>query len=880
MTTLTAATPSMGGGMSAAGRMGRPQAQAQAGFAGMTGADFLRIIRQRLLLILAIWFLSMVTAAVATILLIKHRPLYLAKAYVRVESVEPVNPLQPLDPGGLQAADLQRVVSDQAVMMKNPSVLAKALNVPELKSTAWYRDAVEREGNWSESKIDLLDEAVSAVPVKDTSYLVVSARTRQASEAPILANVVVDTYISEVRKQQEDDIRRSKEDLDDELDIANQQYKAHLDDLEQFRATRDVLGVGNETNEELQTLSAVETELKLDLVSKESIWETLKNAGPDSPIIPPELEAMVNQDYTVRAYDAEVLRAEQELSSLKTNYGVNHRAVKRTQMQYDSVLSALNEERAAKLFKYKSEMVEQARINYLEAQHTLVKVQDQLEDARAEQRDRDADMAVYLRKLDEADIARQNQEQLQQQRDFVNIVLRGKNKLKIEKLPAVEPKKRYSPRWEIWMPGGALLGIVLGVGLALLLDIADKSVRTPRDISRHMVIPVLGTIPTSDDDEIEIERVETATIDAPHSIVAEAFRRLRANLFFSAPAEQQGVLMVTSPSAGNGKTTISTNLAISIALSGRRVLLVDANFRRPGVPRTFPHESEQGLSNVLIGRARLDDVVFSTGVPGLDVVSAGPTPPNPAELLGSSYLRDLVVDARSRYDQIIFDGPPVLLVSDAAVLAGAMDGVLMVCQYRVTSRGALQRARSQLDAINTRVFGAVLNMVETRAGGYFRKHYREFYDYQEPEEGGPVQKAQIESHPAAAATVETKAVPPNVPRGHSPAGAIDAERDFEPEPTPEFLSTDASPLPTEGLDWADKDDDLGDVRIDESLGLGDDIEDDGPFVTPVEEDSTALEDLDFGDDIKLDPNLDLGDELNGDSNRERPDDADEDTRRT
>jgi hypothetical protein len=144
---------------------------------------------------------------------------------------------------------------------------------------------------------------------------------------------------------------------------------------------------------------------------------------------------------------------------------------------------------------------------------------------------------------------------------------------------------------------------------------------------------------------------------------------------------------------------------------------------------------EEGLSNLLIGQGRLSDVVTPTSVPGLDVLGAGPIPPNPAELLGGSYLRDVIVDARSQYDQVLFDGPPVLLVSDAIVLAGAVDGVMVVCRYRATSRGALHRTLAQLEAINARVFGAVINFVETRAGGYFRKAYREFYEYMEPEEG-------------------------------------------------------------------------------------------------------------------------------------------------
>jgi polysaccharide biosynthesis transport protein len=359
----------------------------------------------------------------------------------------------------------------------------------------------------------------------------------------------------------------------------------------------------------------------------------------------------------------------------------------------------------------------------------------------------------------------------------------------------------------------------------------DKSVRTPRDVPR---VPVLGTIPNADDDEVEIPRVETACLDVPHSIMAEAFRNLRANLFFSAPAEQQGVILVTSAGAGHGKTAVAANLAISIALSGRRVLLIDANFRRPAMPRIFAASGtrSEGLSNILIGQGKLAELVSNTGVPGCDVLAAGPTPPNPAELLGSSYLRDLIVDARAQYDQVIVDGPPVLLVSDAIVLAGAVDGVLLVCQYRSTSRGAFQRTQAQLEAINARIFGAVLNKVETRAGGYFRKVYREFYQYQEPEEGAaltalpggaaaaqPKPPAELEQ-PGAGEKTSPPQVPPSPPGATTGPGAeIDAKAPGTAMPPPMNIDEEIRKL---GSDAAI---DLGDeFKIDDDFDLGEDLD--------------------------------------------------------
>jgi capsular exopolysaccharide synthesis family protein len=135
----------------------------------------------------------------------------------------------------------------------------------------------------------------------------------------------------------------------------------------------------------------------------------------------------------------------------------------------------------------------------------------------------------------------------------------------------------------------------------------------------------------------------------------------------------------------------------------------------------------------LIGQSRLEDLVRPTDLPNLDVVTTGPIPPNPTELLASPYLRDVIMQAAHRYDQVIFDGPPVLLMSDAMVLTGAVDGVILVCRAKSSSRGVVQRAREQVERVNGRIFGAVLNAARIRRGGYFREQIRSYYDYQTEE---------------------------------------------------------------------------------------------------------------------------------------------------
>lgn len=851
MTTLTAATPSMGGGM-AVGSRPRISPPGTGGGPSLAGADILRVIRQRMVMIILVWIVLIGATVAGTFIWAKYWPSYRAVAYLRVASVDPVDLRDPLRTEKMTEDEQARAVTNQTVYLKSPAVLIEALKDSQLQATVWYQEALEEYNKGKVTMEDLLDERIAAVPLRQTSYFTVSASWKIPTEVPILVNTVVDKYLFKMDEQQRAVIREMNESLTKEKVEAEKAFSGKNAELQQFRSTWSVLGQGTEPNEKLQTLESVVTELELDALGKEALWEQLQNMTPEDMPISPELQVLLSNDPTLARYEADLQQVEEVLRRAKQQYGNKHRVVVQYEQQYQTAKQRLSEETAVKTLTFNNQQLSQAQQSYLRAQEMLLKAKDQLDRVKAEQRDKDAKMAEYIKLVEDRDSLRLRLEALTTQQDIVAMQLRLKNPVRIIKDSSAQaPKKISAPRFELVIPAGTLLGLMLSVGLALLLDVMDKSVRTPRDIARQAGIPVLGTIPTSQDDEIEIERVETASIDAPHSIIAEAFRQLRANLFFSAPAEQQGVLMVSSPSGGNGKTTVATNLAIAIALSGRRVLLIDANFRRAALPRIFPQIRPEGLSNILIGQSRLSDLVTGTAIPGLDVLGSGPTPPNPAELLGSSYLRDLVVDARSRYDQVIFDGPPVLLVSDAMVLAGAVDGVLLVCQYRSTSRGALQRARTQLEAINSRIFGAVLNMVETRAGGYFRKHYREFYEYHEREDGGDAEPPR-RLEPGAAAGA-----------GVAVAAAQIAEEKHEPEPEADAV-VDLASIRSDD-DIAAQIEAVGDVRLDDRLALGDDLDQieiesqtrpGDPGGGDAEQEIAGL-----GENVELDPDYGLDDGL-------------------
>ena len=244
-----------------------------------------------------------------------------------------------------------------------------------------------------------------------------------------------------------------------------------------------------------------------------------------------------------------------------------------------------------------------------------------------------------------------------------------------------------------------------------------------------MDLPLLGMIPHSEDLDEEVEDFRQVGLLAPHSPAAEAFRQIRTNLLFSGPDQQRRSLLVTSPAPEDGRTTVVLNLAIAMAQAGKRVLVVDANFRQPALGEIFPKAPPAGLSSALVGQAVWRDVAAPTDVPNLFVIAAGPLPPNPAELLGSEAMRQLVSEMAEEYDQVLFDTAPTMVVADACVLSTRVDGVIVVVRAGSNNVGMVQKTADQLNRVGAHVLGIVLQGVRTTAGGYLRRNYETFYEY-------------------------------------------------------------------------------------------------------------------------------------------------------
>jgi capsular exopolysaccharide synthesis family protein len=218
-------------------------------------------------------------------------------------------------------------------------------------------------------------------------------------------------------------------------------------------------------------------------------------------------------------------------------------------------------------------------------------------------------------------------------------------------------------------------------------------------------------------------------LNDPQSFMTEAYRVLRTNLHYANPDAPLHRLLVTSAGEGEGKSTTVANLGVCFAQSDRAVLVVDADLRRPTLASVLGLPSSPGLSSYLGGDAMLDAVIHKTSVPNLSLLASGPTPPNPAELLGSRRMRELIEALGERFDMVLFDSPPILAVSDASVLAPAVDGVLLVVGSGTVPRVALRRAKQSIEAVQGRIVGAVLNRFDANGQGYPRRYYDRYDRY-------------------------------------------------------------------------------------------------------------------------------------------------------
>jgi succinoglycan biosynthesis transport protein ExoP len=334
---------------------------------------------------------------------------------------------------------------------------------------------------------------------------------------------------------------------------------------------------------------------------------------------------------------------------------------------------------------------------------------------------------VLLERLKEADLAR-----------MMNV-----NNVRLVD-PPLEPKGPFSPRIPLNVSMGVFVGLLVGMALALLREKLDSSLKTPDDVEQKLGVTFLGLLPEEEDGILTGGRnrrrrtaarrltpakfpPELVVHERPLSGIAEAARTLRTNLMFMNPDKPYRRLLVTSAAPSEGKTTVACSIAISLAQSGQRVVIVDCDLRRPRLHRVFDRAGDAGLTNVLVGDAQIDDVAQPTVIENLWCVPSGPIPPNPADTLHSESFKKFLADLGDRFDRVIIDSPPLVAVTDSAIISTLVDGVVFVIRAFLTTKALSKQGLRALVDVDAPIAGAVLNAVNLKKANEY--NYYQYYYY-------------------------------------------------------------------------------------------------------------------------------------------------------
>ena len=508
--------------------------------------------------------------------------------------------------------------------------------------------------------------------------------------------------------------------LSDRLVEQRQKYEASQTTLQRYReANRDVQvdERGSATVQGVSEMNSVFAKARMDRIEKEGLYTQLASVRKDPALV--ESFPPVASNAAVKQARVTLTSAQRAFTKVSEGLGARHpdyikaqeavtTADEAMQLAITNVVDGIESD-----FK-RAKAAEEASARALDAQRREAVGSHQAGvELAVLTRDAESNRQMYLSLLDKANTAGLSSE------------IKTNNVRVLD--DAEVPTDPIWPNTRANMQYGVVGGVLLGLALAFFFEYMDNRIKSPEELRTNLGLAFLGLVPESR----RSDDAGTTTLisgGAPANFV-EAFRNIRTNVLFSSAEEGTRILLVASAGPGEGKTLIATNLAIALAQAGQRVLIIDADLRRPRVHEVLGGSREPGLSNLIVGDAKASDVIRPTNIEHLAVLTAGHIPPNPAELLGSKRFKELLHKIGERFDWIVIDTAPVLVVTDANVIAHLATGVVFVASAEITNRHNARQAVEKLVAARAHFLGGVLNRVDLVGHSYY---YAEYYrrDYE------------------------------------------------------------------------------------------------------------------------------------------------------
>ncbi|MGC3999837.1 MAG: polysaccharide biosynthesis tyrosine autokinase [Anaeromyxobacter sp.] len=586
-------------------------------------------------------------------------------------------------------------------------------------------------GNPARDPVGLLQKGLKIEPVKESRIVRLRFEDPDPALAAQIANGFAEAYIAENLSVKTTTTASASEWLEEQLAELEQKLDESGKALFDFKKAHDIVAATWDDRQGMvsQRMTAINDALTKARVRKAEL--EARNQSVDA------LAAALAQDrLDAIANELQLLNVNPAIENLKLKYydvATECADLKVKYLQDHPKLEACEQKRAlikAGLEREVKGTLDAARSEYQEVSRSERNLTKLLDDAKADA----FGLNQYERDYLELKRSYDNNQRLYElvlkrlKDTSVTGMLQVSNVRILDRARPGAAPVRPSPRKNIGL--AIILGIIGGIALAFAAEAVDTSITSQEQIEEKLGLTFLGIVPRIPPNKDGTPQ-DLIVHTQPKSAAAECVRAVRTNLLFMSPEKPLRTILVTSSGPQEGKTTTVTSLAVTMTTSGNRVLIVDADMRRPRLHRIFGVKSEVGLSSLILGEGSIDEAVIETAIPNLSILPCGPVPPNPAELLHTASFARLLNALAERYDRIILDSPPVGVVADAVVISTRVDGALVVLKAGTTSREVARQSVRQLRDVNAPLFGAVLNDLdlEDQKYGQYSYYYRYGYYY-------------------------------------------------------------------------------------------------------------------------------------------------------
>lgn len=639
-------------------------------------------------------------------------PLYTSTARVYVEKHVPRLLSQDSGMGGFSS----KYLYTQAELIRSAPVLESAVNSPDCASLETFRQV--------DSPVALLLEKLEVEVGERDDLLYLSIELPNAVEAGRIVNAVVDAYITHYSADRSDTVKDVLEILRKEKLRADRELKQHREERDQFRADHVALAVQTDKNNNVVTelftaLSEQLNSAQIALIEAKTRYQRVKRMM-ESPDQLPYLRTLAyasGNDRRSGDLEVQIQNLELALLAERSRWGDGYPKVKLLKESLAGLVERRDKLQASTIKGY----VDNQREEY----ELLVQRRDELQRAYDKQFRLATDVssqAAQLASLQDAyEHAKGYSEQIATEMRQLNLNKEA-GAINIRPVDSATPGYESFPKRSKILSIGLALGSLLGFGIAWLREMLDQRLKSVEEIASVMQLPVIGALPiiTGIRGQGEAGRSNGGRIVAlePQCPASEAVRTLRTALHFGLAGPESKVFVVTSPAPGDGKSTVASNLAIAMANTGQRVLLIDADMRKPTQHDIFQVTAESGTAAMLSGTIAPAEAILPSGIPSLDLMPCGKRPTNPVELLTNGVLNEALSQLGEHYDRIVIDSPPVMPVADARMIAALADCTMLVLRAERSTKRLSVAARDELIKVRTQRLGLVVNAAPMHRSNY------------------------------------------------------------------------------------------------------------------------------------------------------------------